>query len=114
MSTRPASVSTRHLPSLEHGLQRLDLLEQPVRQLLPGAHRDAGNVKDRLLGIKLCALAAGLVENVDDVGFEPCQPKLKHGEQTHGACANNHYVGGSLVGLHRLPAEKWSALIWGV
>jgi hypothetical protein len=46
------------------------------------------------------------------VGFEPCQPKLKHGEQTHGAYANNHYVGGSLVGLHRSPAEKWSALIW--
>jgi hypothetical protein len=46
--------------------------------------------------------------------FEPRKSKLKHGEQAHRAYANNHNIGGSLVGLHRSPAENGPLLIWGV
>ena len=79
--TVPASVVSRHLPSrrlvqrrrhlaeMEHRLERLDLLEQPVGQLLAGADRDARNVVDRLLRVKLGALAARPVENVDQMAF---------------------------------------------
>ena len=43
--------------------------------------RPAGNVVDRLLRIKLGALAARPVENVDQVAFEVEQPELEDGEQ---------------------------------
>jgi hypothetical protein len=99
---------------MEDGLEGLDLLEQAVGQLLAGADRESRNVIDGLLGIELGALAARSIENVDDMSFQPRKPKLKHGEQADGACANNDDIGGSLSGLHRSPAEKWSAAIWGV
>ena len=60
-----------HLAEMEHRLERLDLLEQPVGQLLAGADRKAGDVVDRLFWVKLGALAAGLVENIDDMGLQP-------------------------------------------
>ena len=74
---------------------------QPVGQLLAGADRDARNVVDRLLGVKLGALAARPVENVDQMGFQLGEAKLKHGEQADRARANNDNVGGGLVRLHR-------------
>ncbi len=63
-----ASFEALHpLIEMELGAERLDLIHQPVGQLLAGDHGQAGNVVDRLLGIELGALAAGAVENVDDV-----------------------------------------------
>jgi hypothetical protein len=47
------------LAQVEGGAERLDLLEQRVGQLLPGAHRDGRDVVDRLVGIQLDRLAAG-------------------------------------------------------
>ena len=111
--TLPVSVVSRHLPSsrlvqrrrhlaeMEDRLERLDLLEQPVGQLLAGADRDARNVVDRLLRIELGALAARPVENVDQMGFQLGQAELKHGEQADRACANNDNVGEGFVRLHR-------------
>ena len=75
----PASVTRRKRPSasccscvdalaeMEGRAERLDLLQQPVGQLLAGDDRQRRNVVDRLLGIELGALAAGLVEDVDHV-----------------------------------------------
>ena len=90
-----------HLAEMKDRFERLDLFEQPVGQLLAGADRNAGNVIDRLLGIKLGALSAGPVENVDEMGLQLGQAKLEHGEQAHWTRANNDHVGGRLVRLHR-------------
>ena len=107
--TRPVSVVRRHLPSWvlssdaaispkwNSGLERPDLLEQPVGQLLAGADRHARDVVDRLLGVKLGALAARPVENVDQMGLQLGEAELKHGEQADRTCANNDHVGGGFV-----------------
>src|SRR3990170_4505923 len=89
---------------MEDGLEGPDLLQEPVGQLLAGADGQTRNVVDRLLGVKLGALAARPVENIDDMGLEPRQPKLEGGKQAHRSRANNDDFGGSLVGLHRSPA----------
>ena len=86
----------RHLAKVEHGLERPDLLKQAVGELLAGADRQSWNVIDRLFGVKLGALATGLVENVDHIGFEPRKPELEHREETHRPRANNNDIGGSL------------------
>ena len=39
-----------------------------------------------------------------DMGLELGEPKLKHGEQAHGTCANNDHVGRGFARLHRSPA----------
>ena len=128
MRTLPVSVVRRHLPSMrlveggghlaemKDGLERGDLLEQPVGQLLAGADRDARNVIDRLLRIKLGALPAGPVENVHDLGFQLGKAELEDGEQAHRARANNNYVGRGLARRHRHIARslKVPLSIWGV
>jgi hypothetical protein len=77
--------------------ERLDLLHELIDQALRGNLRDRRNVVDRLLGIKLGALAAGLVENVDEVSLDVEQSKLEHGEQPDRACADDEHV--SLDGI---------------
>ena len=79
-NTLPPSVVTRnsgspmlldalhHLAEMEGRLERLDLLHQAVGQPLPGDDRERRNVVDRLFRIELGALAAGLVEDVDQMG----------------------------------------------
>ncbi len=73
--------------------ERLDLLHQLVGQLLPGDHGERGNVVDRFLGVKLGALAARPIENVDHMRLDVDETKLEHGEETHWACANDHGIG---------------------
>ena len=87
-------------------LQRLDLLAQ----MIDGAKRrglrlqadhqlgrlDAGkarDVVDRLLGIERRALAAGIVEHVDDVAVQPHHAAFEHGEQADGPRAYDDDVG---------------------
>ena len=82
---------------MELRLERRDLLHQVVGQPLPGDHREAGNVVDRLFRIELGALPARPVENVDHVAFEIEQPELEHGEQPHRAPADHHHIGRNLV-----------------
>ena len=103
--TLPVSVVSRQWPSgvlssdaaispkWNAGSNGLICSQQPVGQLLAGADRDAGNVVDRLLRIKLGALAARPVENVDQMGFQLGEAELKHGEQAHWARANNNDIG---------------------
>ena len=90
-----------HLTEMEHRLERPDLLEQPVGQLLAGANRKAGNVVDRLLGIKLGALAARPVENIDHVRLELGEAELKYGEKADWPRPNNNDIGGAVC-RHRL------------
>jgi len=95
---------------MKHRLEGPDLLEQPVGQLLAGANRKSRNVVNRLLRIKLEALAARPVENVDHMSFEPGQAQLKHGEEADRPCADNNDIGGSAVCRHRL--YRQSRLAW--
>ena len=53
---------------------------------------NAGNVVDRLLRIKLGALAADLVEDVDEVRLHVEQAQLEHGEQADRARADDEHV----------------------
>src|SRR5262245_38143357 len=54
---------------------------------------NAGNVVDRLLGIELGALAADLVENVDEMRLDIEQTELEYGEKPHRTRADNENVG---------------------
>jgi len=84
---------TSDLAEMENGIERLDLLQQAIGQLLAGDDGQAGNVIDRLFGIELCALAADLVQNVDHVRFHVEQSELEHCEQPAWSRANDEYVG---------------------
>ena len=87
--TWPASVVTRnsriadlldlldHLVEMEGRVERLDLLHQRFGQALPGDVGNAGNVVDRLLRIKLGALAADLVEDVDQMRLDVEQAQVR-------------------------------------
>ena len=81
------------LAEMELGAEGLDLLHEPVGQLLPGDHGEARDVVDRLLGIELGALAARPVEDVDHMRLHVDEAELEDGEQAHGACAHDHGIG---------------------
>ena len=82
-----------HLVQMERRTERLDLLHQRVDQALRRDFRDRRNVVDRLLGIKLGALAADLVEDVDEMRLDVEQAELEHGEQPDRAGADDEHVG---------------------
>ena len=69
---------------MKGGAEGFALFQKPVGQFLPGHHRQARNVIDRLFRIKLGALAARPVQNVDQMGFQVQKPKLEHGKQADG------------------------------
>ncbi len=83
----------RHLPEMKLRIEGLDLLQQSVDQFLAGDDGQPRNVVDRFFGIKLGALAAGAVQNVDQVALQIQQSQLEHGEQTDGAGADNGNIG---------------------
>jgi hypothetical protein len=78
----PPSVVTRNAGSLH---QRID-------QALRRDFRDRRNVVDRLLRIKLGALAADLVEDVDEVALDVEQAEFEHAEQADGARSDNQHI----------------------
>ena len=86
---------------MEGGFEGPDLLEQAVGELLPGANRQPRNVIDGFLGIKLGALAARPVEDIDHMRFQLGEAKLKHREEADRPRANNNDIGGSAVRRHR-------------
>ncbi len=53
----------------------------------------ARNVVDRFFRIELGALAADLVEDVDEMRLHVEQAKFEHGEQAAGARADDQHVG---------------------
>ena len=82
-----------HLPEMEGGVKRLDLVHQLVGDALAGDDRDAGNVVDRLFRIELGALTADLVENVDEVRLDVEQAELEHREQADRTRADDQHIG---------------------
>ena len=59
----------------------------------PVTNGNAGNVVDRLFRIELGALAADLVEDVDQMHLHVEQAELEHGEQPARARADDQHVG---------------------
>ena len=70
-----------------------DLLQQPVDQLLGTANRQRRDVVDRLVGVELGTLSAGVAQRVDDVRADPEQSQLKHLEQSAGSGADDDGFG---------------------
>jgi hypothetical protein len=81
------------LAEVEGGAEGLDLLEQVVGEFLAGAHGHGRDVVDRLVGVQLDALAAGVAQRVDDVGLDLQQAQLEHLEQADRAGADDDGVG---------------------
>jgi hypothetical protein len=77
---------------MKHGMEGLDLFHQLVRQLLPRHDGQRRNVIDGLFGIKLGALPARTVENVDQMRPDVEQAELEHREKPHGSRADNHGI----------------------
>src|SRR5690606_23740325 len=69
---------------------------------LPGDHREAWNVVDRLFRVEFGALAAWPVEDVDDVALEVEQAELEHGKEAHGPCPDDDDVRCDLFLCHSL------------
>ena len=82
-----------HLAEMERRAERMDLLHQRVGQALSGDDGQARNVVDRLFRIKLGALPAGPVEDVDQMRLDVEQAELEHREQADRACADDQHVG---------------------
>ncbi len=77
------------LAQMKRGLEGLGLLQQAIDQFLGAADRQRRNVIDRLVGIQLRALAAGLTQRVDDVGADAQQAQLKDLKQSDGTGADD-------------------------
>ncbi len=94
--------------------ERLDLRHQCVADAPTGDVWNSGNVIDRLFRVELGALAADLVENVDDMRLHVEQSELKHCEQRARSCADDEYVGldGFSHSCSRHGALGW-LLLWG-
>ncbi len=80
----PADVGD-FLAEMELRRERLDLLHQPIDEFARVADRNRRDVVDRLVGIKLDALAADVRHAVDDLCLEVEQPEFKDLEQADGA-----------------------------
>src|SRR6266498_3576728 len=70
-----------------------DLRQQRVAKPLSGDVRQARDVVDRLLRIKLRTLAADLVEYIDDVRLHVEKAELEHSEQPARSGTNDHLDG---------------------
>src|SRR5258708_29297692 len=77
------------LAQMKRGLERLGLLQQSIDQFLGAAQGQGGNVIDRLIGIQLRALTAGLAQGIDDVSADPEQSQLEDLKQSHGTRADD-------------------------
>src|SRR4029450_12084391 len=73
--------------------ERLDLRQQRVAKALAGDVRQSRDVVDRLLRIKLRALATDLVKDVDDVRLHVEQAKLEYREQPAWSGTDDQHVG---------------------
>ena len=71
-----------------------DLLHEPVDQLLGAAHRQRRYVVDRLVGVQLGALSAGVPQRIHHLGTDPEEAQLEHLEQPAGTCADDDDLGG--------------------
>jgi hypothetical protein len=77
---------------MERRAERLDLRHQLVGQLLSRDNGQGGNVIDRLFGIKLRALTAGPVQNVDQMRLHIQKAEFEDCEKPHRPRADNDCV----------------------
>src|SRR5665213_270026 len=82
-----------HFAEVERRTERLDLRHQRVAQPVTGDVGDAGNVVDRLFRIKLGALSADFVEDVDEMRLDVEQAQFKNGKQPDRSGADDQYIG---------------------
>src|SRR5262245_65014522 len=78
---------------MEGRSERFDLRHQRLAQALAGDVRQRGDVVDRLLRIELRALAADLVEDVDEMRLHVEQAELEHGEEPARPRTDDQHVG---------------------
>ena len=81
------------LAQMQRRVERRDLLHQAVDELLGAAGGQRRDVVDRLVGIKLGALAAGRGQRIDQVAADAQEAELENLEQAAGAGANDHDFG---------------------
>ena len=89
---RPSSrlcSSVHFLAEMEHRVHRLDLLHEPVDEFLRAADGQCRNVVYRFVRIQLGALAARVLERVDDVALDAEQAELEDLEQAGGPGADD-------------------------
>jgi hypothetical protein len=82
-----------HLVEMEGRAERLDLLHQLTGEALAGDEGNSGNVVDRLFRIELGALAADLVQDVDQMRLHVQEAQFEDGEQAAGTRTNNQHIG---------------------
>src|SRR5690606_1565156 len=96
------------LTEVHSRLERLDLLEQAICELLAGADGHRGDVVNRLVRIELSTLPAGDLERVDDMSFEAQQSQLEHLEQSARARTDDDDVGLDRMSLELKRGGVWS------
>src|SRR5580658_4232577 len=102
---------------MESGLERFDLRHQVFDETNAGHHRMGGNVVDRLLRIKLGALAAGARQDVDQMAADIEQAEFEHCEESGGTGADEDNVGIYIVnhqGLLENSCCAWAAMPGGL
>jgi hypothetical protein len=70
----------------------LDLLHEPIDELLRIAYRQRRDVIDRLVRIQLRALSARMRQRIHDVGLDAEEAKLEGLEKAAGAGADDDGV----------------------
>ena len=101
---------------MELRLEGCNLFEKIVRQFLAGDFRQAGNVVNRLFRIKLGALAARPIKNVDHMGAHIQQTKFKDCKKPDGSGSDNQDVRINHF-THLMSSAAYGALVlmgqWG-
>src|SRR6185437_14954036 len=87
----PAREMDDLLPKVKPRVERLDLLHQPVDQLLGPTDRDCRNVVDGLVRVELRALPAGMRQGVDHMGTDAEQSQLEHLEEAAGTRSDDDH-----------------------
>ena len=77
---------------VENRTEGLDLLHQLIDEFLGVAHRNGGDVVDRLIGVELGALAAGGRQGVDDMRLDAEQAEFEDLKDAAGARADDDDV----------------------
>src|SRR5690606_40300326 len=77
------------LAQAKRRVERFDLLEESVDQLLRTANGQRGNVVNRLVRIQLAALPARVLQRIDDVRVDAEQTELENLEQAAGSRPDN-------------------------
>src|SRR6185312_11998106 len=82
------------LPKMKRRVKRLDLLHEPVHELLRTAYGLRRDVVNGLFRIELGALPPGMLQRIDQVGADSEQPQLEDLKQTARTGADDDHFGG--------------------